>query len=172
MKIQELKEDNPLTLMEVTDHVLSPDDEWKRIYMVVLTDGEIAKESEEKIENIDEYYFGKQKYKCCVDTLKTKNVYFKNHNYVITYLIAQEWTTVGNIHGWFDIIKDISIYMKNPKDRKTLKTVKQVIKQNEARIRSVDYSSILSMLCGNRKGFETFEPEKISENVYSLKRTK
>ena len=30
--------------------------------MVVLTDGEIAKESEEKIENIDEYYFGKQKY--------------------------------------------------------------------------------------------------------------
>lgn len=170
MKIQELKEDNPLTIIEVTDHVLSANDEWERIYMRVFTDGEISKESEEKVESIDEYYFGKQKYKCGVDTLKSKNIYFKNHNYVITYLIAQEWTTVGNIHGWFDIIKDISIYMKNPKDRKTLKTVKQVIRQNEERIRSVDYSSLLAMLAGQRKGFETFEPEKISENVYNLKR--
>lgn len=172
MKIQELKEDNPLTIIEVTDHVLSANDEWERIYMRVFTDGEISKESEEKVESIDEYYFCKQKYKCSVDTLKFKNIYFKNHNYVITYLIAQEWTTVGNIHGWFDIIKDISIYMKNPKDRKTLKTVKQVIRQNEERIRSVDYSSLLTMLAGQRKGFETFEPEKISENVYNLKRVK
>ena len=172
MKIQELKEDNPLTIIEVTDHVLSEYDEWERIYMRVFTDGEISKESEEKVESIDEYYFGKQKYKCSVDTLKSKNIYFKNHNYVITYLIAQEWTTVGNIHGWFDIIKDISIYMKNPKDRKTLKTVKQVIRQNEERIRSVDYSFLLAMLAGQRKGFETFEPEKISENVYNLKRVK
>ena len=62
--------------------------------------------------------------------------------------------------------------MKNPKDRKTLKTVKQVIRQNEERIRSVDYSSLLAMLAGQRKGFETFEPEKISENVYNLKRVK
>ena len=172
MKIQELKEDSPLAIIEVIDHVLSANDEWKRIYMSVFTDGEILKESEEKVESIDEYYFGKQKYKCSVDTLKSKNIYFKNHNYVITYLITQEWTTVGNIHGWFDIIKDISIYMKNPKDRKTLKTVKQVIRRNEERIRSVDYSSLLAMLAGQRKGFETFEPEKISENVYNLKGVK
>ena len=172
MKIQELKEDNPLTIIEVTDHVLSANDEWERIYMRVFTDGEISKESEEKVESIDEYYFGKQKYNCSVDTLKSKNIYFKNHNYVITYLIAQEWTKVGNIRGWFDIIKGISIYMKNPKDRKTIKTVKQVIRQNEERIRSVDYSSLLAMQVGRRKGFETFEPKKISENVYSLKKVK
>ena len=170
MEIKELKEDNPITIIEVTDHVQSQNDEWKRIYMSIFTDGEILKESEEIVESIDEYYFDKQRYNYNVDTLKSKNIYFKNYNYVITYLITQEWTKVGNIHGWFDIIKDISIYMKNPKDRKTLKTVKQVIRQNEERIRSVDYSSLLTMLTGQRKGFKTFEPEKISENVYTLRR--
>lgn len=170
MKIQELKEDSPLAIIEVIDHVLSANDEWKRIYMSVFTDGEILKESEEKVESIDEYYFGKQKYKCSVDTLKSKNIYFKNHNYVITYLIAQEWTRVGNIGGWFDIIKDVSIYMKNPKDRKTLKMIRQVIRQNEERARSVDYSSLFAMLFGQTKGFETFEPKKISKNVYTLRK--
>jgi len=62
--------------------------------------------------------------------------------------------------------------MKNPKDRKTLRTVKQVIRQNEERIRSVDYSSLLAMLARQRKGFETFEPEKILENVYALRKIK
>ena len=174
MKIKELKENEPLQIIEVSNHLTFHSTEIERnmIKMRVFTDGEIAKESEEKVEGINEYYFGKQKYQCNVDTLKTKNVYFKNHNYVITYLISQEWTRVGNICGWFDIIKDVSIYMKNPKDRKTLRTVKQVIRQNEERIRSVDYSSLLSMLAGQRKGFEAFEPEKISENVYNLKRVK
>ena len=174
MKIKELKENEPLQVIEVSNHVTVPfrskKIECDMIKMRVFTDGEISKESEEKKEEINEYYFGKKKYQCGVDTLKTKDIYFNNHNYVITYLIAQEWTKIGNVSGWFDIIKDVSIYMKNPKDRKTIKTVEQVIRQNKECNRSVNYSSLFAMLAGQRKGYETFEPKKISKNVYTLRK--
>lgn len=177
MKIKELKENNPLKVIEVTRRC-KPRSlnlgvvEWKRIKMRVFTDGEIVCEDAEIIQNIDEYYIGKTKYPYDVNTLKTKNVYFKNHSYVITYVIAEELMKVGNIGGWFDVVKDVSVYLENSKDRKALKTAKQVICEIEKRNRSVDYSSVFTMFLSPRKSNESFERKKISENVYCLKKVK
>ena len=198
MKLRELKEQEPLEVIEVTKHTvpmleplevsevtkhtvptfLNPTTdkigrktetvEKKRIQMRIFTDGEISKESEETTQNIEEYYIGKDKYQYDVDTLKTKNIYFKNHSYVITYLIAKELTTTGNVRGWFDVVKEVSIYLQNSKDKKSLKRAKQAIKEIANHNNSVDYFSPLGMLFSQGNKSETIETKKISKNVYSL----
>lgn len=178
MKNNELKENTPLKVVQVLRHTKNPfaNEENGRPLIIeeemvqtrIFTDGEIASESDEETENIDEYYFGKEKYKQFVDTLKSKNLYFKNHSFIITYTIAQEWTSVGRIGGWFNIIKDVSIYLENRKDRKALKRARHVITQIENRNASVDYSSIYSMLFSKKEPVE-FDPVEIKENVYKVK---
>lgn len=177
MKINELKDNTPLKVVQVLRHYEEPrfdvNEERKIIEeeMVqtrIFTDGEISGESDEITEDIDEYYFGREKYKQFVDTLKSKDIYFKNHSFVITYTIAQEWTSVGRIHGWFDIIKDVSIYLENRKDRKALKEAKKVIRQIQNINASADYSSLFNMLFSKPQCNE-FEPTRISDNVYNVK---
>ena len=78
--------------------------------------------------------------------------------------------TVGNVHGWFDVIKEVSIYLQNPKDKKSLKCAKQAIREIANHNNSVDYSSLFGMLFSQGKELQKFETEKISKNVYSLKK--
>ena len=182
MEVLELKEHEPLEVIEVTKHVVLPKFpgerdkqsnivENKKIQMRIFTDGETAKESEETTQKIKEYYIGKRKYQYDVDTLKTKNIYFKNHSYVITYLISNEFMTVGKVSGWFNVTKEVSIYLQNPKDKKALKCAKQAIREIANHNNSVDYSSLFGMLFSQGKELQKFETEKISKNVYSLKKT-
>ena len=175
MKIKELKENEPLEVIEVTNHMEIPPVpgraigrsykkeilEEKKIQMRIFTDGEIEKQTKETSQNIDEFYIGKSKYQYDVDTLKTKNIYFKNHSYVIVYIIM----------GWFDVIDKVSVYLKNPKDKKALKSAKQVIREISYRNASVNYSSIPSMLvCKDRES--DFETKKITKDVYSFKKVR
>ena len=188
MKFSELKENEALEIIEITNHIVFPnftnpstgkisiesdiDFHDKRIQMKIFTDGEIIKESDEISKNLDEYYIGKKKYQYDVDTLKTKKVYFKNHSYVITYLIAKEFKSIGNLQGWFYVIKDISIYLKNPKDKKALQNAKQVIKEIANHNNRIDYSSLFGMLLSQGRKSQEFETEKIYKNVYTLKKIK
>lgn len=183
MKLKELKENEPLNIIEVSKQyhypsfiARGPKDsdtfEEKRIKMKVFTDGEIEKQTEETSQNINEYYIGKKKYNYDVDVLKTKNLYFKNHSYVITYLLAAEHMTIGNITGWFDIVKEVSVYLENIKDKKQLKEAKRVIKEINNLNRNTDYSSLFGMILSQPAKSERFETEEISRNVYTLKRTK
>lgn len=165
MKFIELKEHEPLEIIEATNSFGT-----ELIQMRIFTDGEIEKEGKETTQPIKEYYIGKKKYQYSLNTLKSKNIYFKNHSYVITYLIASEFRDLGNICGWFDVIKDISIYLKNPKDKKALKCAKQAIKEIANHNSSVDSSSLYAMAFSQGKGLQKFETEIISKNVYSLKR--
>lgn len=183
MKFKELRENESLKIIEVSIHIKKPTlyyevnknpgtVELKQIQMRVFTDGEIEKESEEISQNIEEYYIGKRKYRYAVDTLKTKNIYLKNYSYVITYLITKEFLTAGNIKGWHNVVKDISIYLQNPKDKKALKSAKQAIKTIENHNKIVAHSSLFGMLFSKDKGLEKFETKKISENIYSLRKTR
>lgn len=178
MKIRELKENEPLKVIEVTKHLTVPTSpvkenekskviEDERIKTIIFTDGEIEKQTEEASQSIDEYYIGKSKYHMTVDTLETKNIYFKNHSYVITYLLAKEFMVKGHVRGWFDVIKDVSIYLENGKDKKALREAKRFIKQiNECN----DYTNYLSSWGLQLPQDEGLE--KISKNAYTLKRTK
>ena len=180
MKIRELKENEPLKVTRVTYHFPAwPDPstdkvdkdakpiEDERIKTIIFTDGEIEKQTEETFQSIDEFYIGKSKYHMTVDTLETKNIYFKNHSYVITYLLAKEFMIKGHVRGWFDVIKDVSIHLENKNDKKALREAKRFIKQiNECN----DYTNYLSSWGLQLPEYE--ELEKISKNAYTLKKTK
>ena len=170
MKIRELKENEPLKVTRVTYHFPAwPDPstgkvdkdakpiEDKRIKTIIITDGEIEKQTEETTQDINEFYIGKSKYHMTVDTLKTKNIYFKNYSYVITYLLAKEFrANKGNGGGWYDIIKDVSIHIENKKDIKALREAKRIINEINS---YTDNSPWLDI-------------NEISKNIYTLKRIK
>ena len=168
MKKKILTENDPLKVEETFQHFTWPGrdfnekphtTETRRTYMLVFTDGEIAKEEEPVDEPIDEYLFsGKRVYKMAVDTLRTRDVYFKNHSYVITITIADRFLRFrsGNGGGWFDYIEDAQIYVKDPKD----------IKANN----SDDYSYVYRPMFGSRAGLEKFQSSEVSDDIYSIKR--
>ena len=200
MKIRELKENEPLKVIEVTERissswcnsfinktdneVLAEKDERVKIKTNIITDGIIEKQTEETSQGINEFYIGKSKYKHTIDTLKTKDIYIKNHSFVIVYLTAAELSTKGSFRGWYDDIKDVSIYLKNEKDKKALTEAKEIIKgiivhNINCYYISHDYASFLGMLKAifspleKLSKFESeFEPEEISKNIYTLKRIK
>ena len=178
MKIRELKENEPLKVIEVTKHLTVPTSpgkenekskgfEDKRIKTIIITDGEIEKQTEETTQDINEFYIGKSKYQMTVDTLKIKNIYFKNHSYVITYLLAKEFMIKGHVRGWFDVIKDVSIHLENKNDKKALREAKRFIKQINECNDYTNYLSIWGLQLPEDEGLE-----KISKNAYTLKRTK
>lgn len=138
MKYKELKENEPLEIMEIIQYVKisnfnnkkANDDniiEHKQVQTRIFTDGEIVKEIDEENKAIEDFNIDKHQSSASIE--KTKKVYFKNHTYVITILLAEEFKKNEHINGFFDIIKDISIYLENTKDKKTLKEVKKVIKE-------------------------------------------
>lgn len=188
MKIRELKENEPLKVIEVTERissswcnsfinktdneVLAEKDERVKIKTNVITDGEIEKQTEETSQDINEFYIGKRKYNYDVDVLKAKNLYFKNHSYVITYLIAAERMTFGYMTRWVENVKEVSVYLENIKDKKALREAKKVIKEINNLNSHTDYSSLFGMILSQPTKSERLETEKISKNIYTLKRTK
>ena len=180
MKIRELKENEPLKVTRVMYHFPAwPDPstgeiakdakpiEDERIKTIIFTDGEIEKQTEEASQSIEEYYIGKSKYHMTVDTLETKNIYFKNHSYVVTYLLAKEFRTIHNGGGWFDVIKDVSIYLENVKDKKALRESKEIVKEID---KCNDYTNYLSIWGLQLPEYEGLE--EISSDVYTLKKRK
>lgn len=181
MKIRELKENEPLKVIEVIKHLIIPaspgkiDEETKviedeRIKTIIITDGEIEKQTEETSQSIDKFYIGKSKYHMTIDSLKTKNIYFKNYSYVITYLLAKEFMVKGSVAGWFDVIKDVSVHIENKKDIKALREAKKVTKEINYNDIRVNYTSLLALVLWQWYVPEKFKPEEISKNVYTLKK--
>ena len=81
MKFQELKENEPLKVIEVSNHIPTPIFDaknpsyivFKHIQMEIFTDGVVEKESETTSKNIEEYYIKKK---------KIRFRYFKNKKYI------------------------------------------------------------------------------------------
>ena len=183
MKIKELKENEQLKMDNVSLHVDIPgvigrDErelsiaELERIKMILFTDAKIVREGEVATESINQYVINGKKYDHDVDTLKTTQLYLDDYSYAITYLISSEWTRFGNIDGWFEVIRDITIYLKDINDRKALPEAKKIIKMIEKYSKRVNFSSFrkylsTSIVEANDHGFEG-----VKKNIYILKRDK
>ena len=181
MKIRELKENESLEVIEVTmkpnntdifDSVLSDSDtgEYSRIKMRILTDGEIERQTEEISQDINEFYIGENKYQFDVNTLKTKKLYFKNYSYIITYLVSTDYRLFGTIPRKFDIVNDISIYLKNEKDKNALICAKQMIKDFVISNNNLDNFHLFAMALSQTDGTARLDINKISKNIYTLKK--
>lgn len=182
MKIQTLKENEPLKIIDATNHnyglippYISEEEaeryETKEIKTLVFTDGEVVGETKEPDEKIESYYIGRRKYEN-VDTLKRRNLHIRNHSYVITYLLANEFFKLPHGGGWFFVTKDINVYLENPKDKDALKAAKQALAAISKSNRSVDTSDIFSMLSGGKINPKKYETERVTDDVYTLKKKK
>ena len=182
VKIVELRESEPLEVIRVSKHTtyilpepedgIGTEDTVKDvpIEMMVFKDGVIERECDEKCTRIDEYYIGKNKFEYDVDTLESKKVYFKDFSFIISYLIGQELCTAGSVKGWFSVVKELKIYVKNSKDKRALKNAKRAIKAIKNYNNSVNYSSVFTMMLSQGRELQEIEIEEISDNVYTLKR--
>ena len=170
MKIKELKEKEPLKVIDAYKHYDDTDSFGLcRVKTKIFTDGVIDDISNEETQKIDGYTIKSDEYD--VNTLDTMDLYFKDYSYVITYLVASEWARVGKFKGWFYFVKDVSVYLKDSKDKVALKNAKKVIKEINDHNRSKSYSSISSIIpVGNY--FKSFDVKEISKNSYSLKKIK
>lgn len=173
MIIKELKENQPLEIIEASkqlnNRALNKNNsdkiEFKKVQMKIFTDGEILKEGQEINKEINGYVIGKSEYD--VNILKTKNIYLKDYSYVLVYLIANEYTQFGNVLSWFDVVKDVSIYLKNMEDKKSLKKAKKAIKIIKNK-NIVNNSSIFNIVFAKNNEREKFPIEKNTESVYTL----
>lgn len=98
---------------------------------MLFTDDDIVNITDEFIENVNSFNFDEQEYKN-LDLKKTKYVYLSNYTYAVVYLIAKEWLTMNKCGGMFDVVKKVSIYLKDKQDKEAIKRVKEVLKTNSS----------------------------------------
>lgn len=150
----ELKEGTPIEVYEVTKH-LDDDREDIRIQTKVITDGTVDKVSDFKNKEINECYIGNRKYHEAVDTLNSEKLYLKDYSYVVTCTLAKEFMAIGNVVGYFDVIKGADVYLKNTKDIAALKKARKVLKELKGDYGNFDFSGSFSRLSKKQKANNT-----------------
>ena len=113
MKSQTLKENEPIKDIKATYHWVIPTfpnmepriSEEEIVQMKIFTDGELDKVSELIVEPINDYIVDYTKYSA--DTLKTRDLYFKNYSFVITYLLVKRWVHFRHMHSYVDTIAGV-----------------------------------------------------------------
>lgn len=189
MEVTILKDGEPLVIKKATftyevprfdlseEKIYSTD---ARIRTIVYTDGEIDydyKDSNpDKVEKCHDFYFSNgERYDHGIDTVITKNLFLKDYTYAITYVIAEEWTRRGRICGWFSIIKEKNIYLKDKKDRKVLRVVKKAMNDISNQNSRIDYSSVFGNLMSSlsaKRGLDHFDEEDLERGIHRLIKTR
>ncbi len=150
-KIVKIRKGNPIVIKEALAKNLYtsfPDENGKRhmisdvntqIWSEVIHDGNIKHVSEIIENDVDTFHFGFMRdYNGPVSTIKTKNIIFRDANYVMTILKAKEGriTYNGRGGGYYDIGKELVIYLNSirslPKALKALVSDdKEVLKYDD-----------------------------------------
>ena len=102
-----------------------------------------------------------------------KNLFFKNHSYIIVFTITNEYRELANFRGWFDIVSNVQIYLANTKDKRALKEAKKVIKIINSSNNTTYTSTLMStFLKPHNDEIEQINTQKITDNVYTLSLTR
>ena len=116
---------------------------------IVFTDGKQIGESETKYFNSDGQNVSFTDKKDLVgkgEIKKVKDIYIKDYTYVVVYSIAQEWRTIENVCGFFDIVKGVKYYLKDKNDKDALGKVNEIIEGIKTLSKNIDCSSLLNLV--------------------------
>lgn len=149
-----------------------PETEYEdvKVETKIYTDGEVVQIDEPIVEDISEYYINGKKYNGSINKLRTTRVQLKDHSYAVVYTLGEEYLTVGNIRGFFKVIKNVEIYLKDKKDLTALRKAKKTISMIQEHCNSVDYSSLFTMFLSKDNTPRKLEYEKYNRSVYTLKK--
>lgn len=114
-----------------------------QVHTEIYTDATSYETLEKKTSPIDSYSINGKKYDYSVSELEEEIIELKDYSYAVVYTIAREILEIGNVGGWFDVIEDITSYIKDPKDKKAIKEIKRIIKMNQQRSNAMNCSSLM-----------------------------
>lgn len=176
---EELKSGTPLSLIECVKYSKVPNPPGKKckdqvielpvIESVLFTDGNIVNITGEFVENINRFNIDDKRFKE-VDIKKTKYVYLSDYTYAVVYLIAKEWLTMNKCGGMFDVVKKVSIYLKDKQDKDAIEKVKEVIQTNSNNSRRIDISSVFTLAMSTAVGKTESCGEEVSKGIYLVKK--
>jgi len=117
----------------------------------ILTDGDIK-----SVTDLDskEFVLPRHLENVESDAQEAKDLELINHNYVIRVLTQLEYREFNRCAGLFQVIKDVEVYIKDKKDKETLRNIKKTL--------NLIYSS------KNKLNDQNIEYEKRDFNVYQL----
>ena len=129
-----LNEGEPLNIVRVFNNISLPDDtnsEFEKISQVMFQDGEIDYLGKTETFKIDEFCvgkcLGKNIYEYNVNTLKLKQVIFKDFSFIISFYIVERPLHNKQLYGLFNQIEGEEIYLKK-KDLKTMKKARKTLR--------------------------------------------
>ena len=176
---EELKPGTPLSLIECVKYSKVPNPPGKKckdqvielpvIESVLFTDGNIVNITGEFVENINRFNIDDKRFKE-VDIKKTKYVYLSDYTYAVVYLIAKEWLTMNKCGGMFDVVKKVSIYLKDKQDKDAIKRVKEVLKINSNNSKKIDTSSVFALTMSSAISQQVPYCQVAAEGIYLIKR--
>lgn len=105
---------------KVPDHI-----EFTKAKTIIYSDAKKVVEDNVQLESINQFSIGNKVYSANVQ--KIRNVYLNDFSYAVLYTLAREWMQTRKVGGWFYVIKTVTIYLKDMKDKKALKKAKQVL---------------------------------------------
>lgn len=110
----------------------------KEFYTMIFTDGEIIYTGEKETYNVEELLTSKKinrqlctkllKFYNITDSINIYQVKVKNANYIIKVIAGEEFLRGTHSAGFYHVIQDKEVYLKNKSDKDTVKFVKEILK--------------------------------------------
>ena len=176
---EELKPGTPLSLVKCIKYSKVPNPPGKKckdqviefpiIESVLFTDGNIVNITDEFVENVNSFNIDGHEYKN-LDLQKTKYVYLFDYTYAVIYLLAKEWLVKDKCSGMFDVVKKVSIYLKDKQDKDAIKRVKEVLKTNSSNSKKIDTSSVFALTMFSAISQQTSYSPVADKEIYLIKR--
>lgn len=176
---KELNPGTPLSLVECIKYSEAPNPpgkNWKPqvvevpvVESVLFTDGNIVNVTDEFVENVNSFNIDDKEQKA-VDVKKTRYVYLSDYTYAVVYLIAKETLTLKKCGGIFDVVKKVSIYLKDKQDKEAIEKAKEVIQINSNNSKRINTSSIFSLAMSMTIGKTESCGEEVSKGIYLVKK--
>ena len=99
-----------------------------------------------------------------IDKTELSELELSDHNYVIRILTVLEFLKFGSVSGWYDVIRNVDIYLRDKKDKESIKNIKKTLSL-------INSSPIFDDLF--KKKYEKINTyEQVNENVYQLQKRK
>ena len=172
MKIRQFNQDGSLEVREVFVKHFGREGSFEdvKMHMKVFTDGEIESVDESISKNIDNISI-LRRYNDGSSTFRTSTIHLKNHTYAVVYVIAKEFLRYANGGGWYDIVKDVTVYTTNKRDLQALRKANKTMKMVAMNQSSINYGTMLyRMLHGEDEQSKVLEYEKADKYVFTLKK--
>ena len=104
-----------------------------------------------------------------LDKVELSELELEKHKFVIRILTALEFQKRGTVCGWFDVIKDVDIYLRDKKDKESIRKVKKTL---ELVCSNYEYTSIFDLLFSKKQAQMSVLYNQEKEGIYQLVKTK